>query len=90
VREILNPALAKASTLRDASTVFDDLVLQFKGETESLLPRFTTRNSEKKALRFIQRFEITWENLGGSYSRASKGICVHETPTFPTCRIKSH
>jgi hypothetical protein len=30
VREILNPALARASTLSDNSTVLNDLVLQFK------------------------------------------------------------
>jgi hypothetical protein len=30
VREILNPALARASTLSDDSTVLNDLVLQFK------------------------------------------------------------
>lgn len=46
--EILNPALARASTLNDASTVLNDLV------------------------------------LGGSYSRASNGIGVHETETSPT------
>jgi len=40
VREILNPALAKASTLRDDSTVLNDLVLQFKGKPELLLPGF--------------------------------------------------
>jgi hypothetical protein len=28
-------------------------------------------------------------NLGGSYSIASKGIWVHEIPTFPTCSINS-
>lgn len=47
-REILNPALAMESSLREASTVFIDLV------------------------------------LGGSYSRASNGILLHVTVTFPT------
>jgi hypothetical protein len=31
VREILNPALPRASTLSDDSTVLNDLVLWFKG-----------------------------------------------------------
>lgn len=48
VRETLNPALATASSLNDASMDFEDFV------------------------------------LGGSYSRASNGIFLQETETFPT------
>jgi len=40
VREILNPALARASTLSDDSTVLNELVLQFRGKIESLVPGF--------------------------------------------------
>jgi hypothetical protein len=42
VREILNPALARASTLSDDSTVLNELVLQFRGKIKSFVPLFTT------------------------------------------------
>jgi hypothetical protein len=35
--EILNPALARASTLNDASTVLNDLVLKIVEGTETIL-----------------------------------------------------
>lgn len=82
-RDNLNPALANASTLSDASMVLNDLVLKKIKDVVRSLTNTRWRVSQKWISKMMGCY------LGGSYSRASNGILVQETETLPTFKKKN-
>lgn len=90
VREILNPALARASTLSDDSTVLNELVLQFRGKTESpVLVFYNIKFWKKKFKVYIKVWEHEFTLVVHILEQAKESECMKHQLSPPIEKLPS-